>query len=170
MNMKDIKTKKAGSAPRILSSEARTPKELARNAAFSANEKALESAERQQPQSESPEQYAEDRLERTADDTVHRTGQEVQQRGKQFTRKLRETHKQRGFERGTENHSSSLSGSNAYYTGQERVRHNAQGVHRAAQNARYSGQTANQSTQTAKAAGKGMVKTVQRTMKATRTK
>ncbi len=168
MNMKDIKIKKAGSAPRILSSEARTPKELARNAAFSAKEKALESAERQQPQSESPEQYAENRLERTTDDTVHRTGQEVQHRGKQLARKVREAHKQHGFERGTESRSSSSSGSNAYRAGQERVRHTAQSARRAAQNARYTGQSARQTTQTAKATGKGTVKTVQKTVKAAR--
>jgi cell wall-associated NlpC family hydrolase len=161
MNMKDIKTKTSGSAPRTLSSAARAPKELARNAAFSAKEKAMDAAERQQPQNESPEQYAENRLERTTDDTVHRTGQEVQQRGKQLARKVREAHKQRGFERGTESHSSSSSRSNAYCAGQERVR-------RTAQNARYSGQTAKQSTQTAKAAGKGTVKTVQKTVKAAR--
>jgi cell wall-associated NlpC family hydrolase len=168
MNMKDIKTKTSGSAPRTLSSAARAPKELARRSIFSSKEKALESAERQPPQVESPEQYAENRLERTAENTMHRTGQEVQQRGKQLARKVREAHKQHGFEKRFESRSSSSSGSNAYRAGQDRARHTAQGAGRTTQNARYSGQAAKQTTQTAKATGKGMVKTVQRTVKGAR--
>ena len=164
--MKDIKTKPTEKAPRELSQAARTPKELVRKAVLQAEGKAQETAERQQPVSESPVQYAENRIERTAGDTVHRAGQEVHKRTKQLVQKARDVKKQhRGFERGTENRSSFSSEGNAYRAGKEQVRHNAQSARRTTQNARYTGRSARPTTQTTKATAKGTLKVAPNTVK-----
>lgn len=152
--MKDIKTRLSERTPRELSQSAKMPKELLHKSITQVHENAREIAEGPQPIGESPEQYAENRLTQTADDAAHRAGHEVQYQGKQLAQKVREVHKQQGFERGTGNRSSSSSGSNAYRAGQARAR-------RTAQNARYTGQTA-------KATGKGTVKTAQKSVKAAR--
>ena len=163
--MKDIKTKPSEKAPRELSQSARMPKELLRKSIVQTHEKARETAERQQPISESPEQYAENHIENTAEDALHRAGQEVQHRGKQLVRKAREVHKQkRGSERGTENRSSFSSESNAYRAGKERVQHNAQSTRRAVHNTHNSGRSARKTAH----ATKGTVKTAQKTVKTTR--
>ena len=160
--MKNIKIKLAEKAPREFPKSAKMPKELIHKSIAQAHENVQETAAGTQPIGESPEQYAENRLTHTADDAAHRAGQGAQHRGKQLVKKVREAHKQNGFERGTGSRSSSSSGGNAYRAGQERVRHTAQGARQAAQNARHSGQTTRQSAH----AAKGAVKTAQKTVKA----
>ena len=81
--MKNVKTRPSERTPRTLSTNARAPKELARRSLLSVREKSKEVAERQQPQSESPEQYAESHVERAAEETVYRAGQD----GKQLVQK-----------------------------------------------------------------------------------
>lgn len=162
--MRDIKERPTDRTPRIMTSAARAPKELARRSLLSAKEQAQETAAPQQ-RDESPTEYAESRVERTAEDTIHRTGQELTDRGKQLARKANDARKQyrEAKQRGTEqNRSSFRSESNTVRQGRERVRHSAQSSRRAR---RASRQTAKQGAKTVKTATKGTIKTTQRTVK-----
>lgn len=108
--MKDIKTRSSEKTPRILSSAARAPKELAKKFIIEAKEKAKDVAQRQQPQEESPEQYAENRMEQAAEETVYRAGDEVFYRGRQTVQRIKDAKRQKDrFEqqKNTTSHSSS---------------------------------------------------------------
>lgn len=129
--MKEIKTKETRNAPRVLSSNARAPKELMRRQLISAKERAKEAAVSEQydgsfQYSETPVEYAENRMEETADNAAHCAGDTVKQGSKRAVQKandLRKQHKE--VERGTEQRRPSASSeSKAAQQGRERVLRN----------------------------------------------
>ena len=184
--MKDVKTRSPEKTPRILTSVARAPKELAKKSIIEAKEKAKDVAQRQQPQEESPEQYAENRMEQAAEEIVYRAGDEVSYQGRQTVNRIKDAkrHKDR-FEQQNNatshlspegntarqggnavSRSGAANQTNAYRAGRERFVQNAQTSRKTVRNTQQAARAVEQAaraTERTAATAKKTIKTSART-------
>lgn len=145
--MKEVKTKKSGNTPKILTDTAKAPKELAKRSMLQAKEQARSASQRPETQQDdSPDRYAENRVEQTTEAIAHKTvegGKNTVRKANDIRKQVNEIRKER-----------KSSQTNSYKAGRERVVRSSQRrtVKQATANAR-------NTAKATKATAKGTVKT-----------